>query len=101
MQPFSQRIGYHSKPRGGGRLRLPAGEGGKEGIVREFGMDIPNTYTLLYLRWKANKVLLQSTRSSAQCHVAARLAGEFGGEWIQAYVWLSPFAVHLKLLQHC
>ena len=25
--------------------------------------------------------------------------GEFGGEWIHVYVWLSPFAVHLKLPQ--
>ena len=24
----------------------------------------------------------------------------FGGEWIHVYVWLSPFAVYLKLL-HC
>ena len=24
----------------------------------------------------------------------------FGGEWIHVYVWLSAFAVHLKLL-HC
>ena len=24
-----------------------------------------------------------------------------GGEWIPVYVWLSPFAVHLKLPQHC
>ena len=23
------------------------------------------------------------------------------GEWIHVYVWLSPFAVHLKLSQHC
>ena len=22
-------------------------------------------------------------------------------EWIHAYVWLSAFALHLKLLQHC
>ena len=27
--------------------------------------------------------------------------GEFGGDWILAYVWLSPFTVHLKLSQHC
>ena len=27
--------------------------------------------------------------------------GEFGGEWIHVYVWLSRFAVHLKLSQHC
>ena len=25
------------------------------------------------------------------------MGGEFGGEWIHVYVWLSPFAVHLKL----
>ena len=23
--------------------------------------------------------------------------GEFGGEWIHVYVWLSPFPIHLKL----
>ena len=23
------------------------------------------------------------------------------GEWIHVYVWLSPFAVHLKISQHC
>ena len=23
------------------------------------------------------------------------------GEWIHVYVWLSPFALHLKLSQHC
>ena len=44
------------------------GEGWGEGIVREFGMDM---YTLLYLRWETNKDLLNSTGSSAQCHVAA------------------------------
>ena len=26
--------------------------------------------------------------------------GEFGGEWIHVYVWLSLFVVHLKLSQH-
>ena len=29
------------------------------------------------------------------------LSGNPGGEWIHIYVWLSPFAVHLKLSQHC
>ena len=37
------------------------------------------------------------TWSSAQCYVAAWMGGEFGGEWIHVYVWLSPFAVHLRL----
>ena len=29
------------------------------------------------------------------------MGGEFGGEWTHVYVWLSPFAVHLKRPQHC
>ena len=69
-----------------------------EGIVREFGVDM---YALLYLKWITNKVLLYSTWNSAQCCVAAWMGREFGGEWIHIHVWLSPFAVHLKLSQHC
>ena len=42
-----------------------------------------------------------STGNSAQCYVAAWMGGEFGGEWIHVYVWLSPFAGHPKLSQHC
>ena len=40
--------------------------------------------------WTGDKDLLDSTRNSAQCCVEARVALEFGGEWIQAYVWLIP-----------
>ena len=69
-----------------------------EGIVREFGMD---RYTLLYLKWISNKNLLYSTGNSARCYVAAWMGGGFDGERIHIYVWLSLFAVHLKLLQHC
>ena len=29
------------------------------------------------------------------------MGDEFGGEWIHVYIGLSPFAVHLKLSQHC
>ena len=68
-----------------------------EGVVREFEMDM---YTLLYLKWVTNRDLLCSTWNSARGNVAAWLGGEFGGEWIHVYVWLSPFAVHLKL-SHC
>ena len=75
---------------------MVAREGWREGIVREFGMDM---YTVLYLKWIANKDLLSSTWNSAQCYVAAWMGGELGGEWIQVYVWLSPFAVHLQLSQ--
>ena len=77
-------------------LWMPEGKV-REGIVREFGMD---TYTLLYLKWIANRGLLYSRGNSAQCCVAAWMGGEFGGEWIHGYVWLSPFDVHLKLSQH-
>ena len=65
-----------------------------EEIVRGFGMD---RYTLLYLKWITNKNLLNTTRNSAQCYVAALMKGEFGGEWIHVYVWLSLLAVHWKL----
>ena len=56
-------------------------------------------YTLLYLKWITNKDLLYNARNAAQCYVAARMGGEFGGEWIPVYVW--PFTVHLKLSQRC
>ena len=59
--------------------------GGEED--RESGKDM---YTLLYLKWITNKDLLYSTWDSAQCYVAARMGWEFVGEWIHAYVWLSP-----------
>ena len=58
-------------------------------------------YTLLYFKGITNKVLRYSTGSSAQCYVAAWMGGEFGEEWIHVYVWLSPFAIHLKPSQPC
>ena len=61
-------------------------------------MDV---YTLLYLKWVTKKDLLYSTGNSAQCYMAAWMGGEFGREWIPVCVWLSPFAIHLKLSQHC
>ena len=57
-------------------LMVPRGKDG-EGIVRESGMD---THTLLYLTWRTSKDLLSSTGDSAQCHAAAWMGGEFGGE---------------------
>ena len=69
-----------------------------DGRDSEFGMDM---YTLLCFKWMTNKDLLYSTGNSAQCYMAAWMGGEFGGEWIYVYVWLSPFTVYLKLSQHC
>ena len=68
------------------------------GIVREFGRVIS---TLLYLKWITNRDLLYSTWNSVQCYVAAWMGGEFEGDWIYLYVWLSSFTIHLKLSQHC
>ena len=68
-----------------------------EGIVREFGKVM---YRLLYSKWITNKDLLYSTWNATQCFMPAWIGGGFGGEWIHVYVWLSPFAVHLKLPQH-
>ena len=54
-----------------------------KGIVRDLEVDV---YTLLYLKWIANKDLLYSTENSVQCCVAAWMRGEFGGDWIHVYV---------------
>ena len=59
------------------------GKGWREGIVREFEMDM---YTQLYLKWITNKGLLYSTWSSSQCYVADCTGEEFGEEWIHVYV---------------
>ena len=34
-------------------------------------------------------------------YMAAWMGGESEGKWIHAYVWLSPFAIHLRPSQHC
>ena len=72
------------------------GEGRGEGVVVEFGMDM---YTLLYLQWITNKVLLYNTGNSAQCYVAAWIGSECRGEWMHVYVWLSPL-VPSEISQH-
>ena len=69
-----------------------------EGIVKDFGKVM---YILIYLKWITNENLLYSTWNSAQCYVPAWMGERFGGEWIYVCVLLSPFAVHLKLSQHC
>ena len=77
---------------------IDGGNNGGMGIFREFGIDM---YTLLYLKCITHKDLLCSIGNSAQCYVVAWVGGKFGGEWIHIHVWPSPFAVHLKLSQHC
>ena len=47
------------------------------------------------------KLGLKKLWNPAQCYVPAWMGGGFGEELIHLYVWLSHFAVHLKLPQHC
>ena len=70
----------------------------REGRIGRLGLAYVNCYT----GWIDNKIIPYSTGISVQCYVAAWMGEEFGREWIHVYVWLSPFAVHLKLSQqHC
>ena len=70
-----------------------------EGFVREFEMD---RFMLLYLKWITNHELLYFLHMELRSVLcAAWLGGEFEGEWIHVCNCLSPFAVHLKLSQHC
>ncbi|CAM9781916.1 unnamed protein product [Rangifer tarandus platyrhynchus] len=78
------------------RTDIGEGAGGGERLGSETDMN-----TLLYLKQLTNKDLLCGTRGSAQCYVAAWVGGEFWREWIHVYVRLGPFAVLLKLSQHC
>ena len=71
---------------------------GKDGEQRQGGMDM---YTVLYLKRITSKDLLYCTWNFVQCYVAALMGKELGGEWVHIYVWLSPFAMHLNLSQHC
>ena len=75
-------------------------KGRMRGTDREFGMDV---YTPLYLNWVTSKVLLgtQGTLLHVKWQPGWKKSWGVGGERMDACTWLSPFAVHLKLSQHC
>ena len=80
-------------------LIVAMGKGLGEGIVRDFGKVM---HTVLYLKWVTHNDLLSSTGNSAQYYLAAwREGGVWGRRDTCIHVWLSSFAVHLKLSQHC
>ena len=60
---------------------------------REFGTDV---YTLLHLKWKTNK----GQRTLPNVMWQPRWEGVWE-EQIHVYMQPSPFAIHLKLSQHC
>ena len=62
---------------------MKEGGGWREGIVREFVMDM---YALLYLKWITNKDLLYSTQNSAHYSVEAWREGNLGeGGYMSKY----------------
>ena len=76
---------------------LPGG-GMRDGIVREFEMDI---YTLLYFKWITNKDLLYSMWNSAQCYVAAMIGEESGGRMDTCICMTECLCCSPKMSQHC
>ena len=74
-----------------------------------------SNYHTIALILHASKVMLKTHQTRLQQYMSLELqdvqagfksaenwmGGEFGGNWIHVYVWLSPFTVHLKLSQHC
>ena len=64
-------------------------------IERKLEMDV---FTQLSLKWRTNKDLLYGIENSVQCYGAVWMGGEFGGEEIHVYVWLSPFTVPPKII---
>ena len=59
-----------------------------------YGVWAQYVCTAILIKWIANKDLLYSTGISAQCYVTVCIGGEFGGEWLYVYVWLSPSVFH-------
>ena len=60
------------------------GEGGGQGIVKEFGIDIN---TLLYAKWVTNKNLLYSIGSSTWYSVMTYMGKESKKECISVYIY--------------
>ena len=48
-----------------------------------------------------NKMWMMPRHASKHVMWQPGQEGGLGGEWMHVYVWLSPFAVHLKLSQRC
>ena len=48
-----------------------------------------------YTHW-GNLLVICQVRFNCKNACLARMGGESGGEWIHVYIWLRPFAVHLR-----
>ena len=58
-------------------------------------------YTLLYLKWKTKRTYCIAQGTLLKGMQQPRWEGSLGKNGYMYCVWLSPFAVHLKLPQHC
>ena len=47
------------------------------------------------------EAIMLSEITETERHIPYVAEGGFEEEWIHVYVWLSSFAAHLKLPQHC
>ena len=72
-------------------------------MVKQYRVSVHECiHTLLYSKWIANKDLYSTEHGTLlNVNMAACLERGCWGEGIHVYVWLSSFAVHLKLSQHC
>ena len=73
---------------------------GKDGGRESQGVWDGRGHTAVFHMENRQRPAAASSGNSAQCHVAAWMGGEFGGEWIHVYVWLSLVAVPLNISQH-
>ena len=82
-------------------IEVVGGSSGKDRGKGQLRSLAEHVHTTIFKLENQQGPIPYSTWDSAQRYVAAWMGGDFGGEWIHVYVWLSPFPVHLKLSQHC
>ena len=87
---------------------VPSVRGGRPGFsagLSYLELNNPAGNKRRYSQWAGSVTdlpeVIKQKVCDVQCYLAAWMGGEIGGEWKHVYVWLRPFAVHLKLLQHC
>ena len=78
-------------------LMVARGEEWWDGMIREFGPTHTHWYILNGYTTRSYCI----TKDTLLNVMATWMEAEFQGESIHVCVWLSPFAVHLKLSQNC
>ena len=73
--------------------------GGKDGGRNSLGVWDGHVHTAIFKMDNQQGPTVSHMELCSVC-VATWKRGEFGGEGIHVYAWLSPFTVHLELSQH-